>query len=113
MVARNASAGGSSCRSRRPQALAFVLTDDARSAVVEGLSAGAATKEEERPFPGGITPQRFEEAQRHAAGLVAKLTLLEKISQLGCYAPAIERVGLPAFNYYANEALHGLNHNGR
>jgi beta-glucosidase len=91
---------------------AWVLTDDAKGAVIEQASYPRAAGEIHRSFPGGITPQRFEEAQRSAAGIVAKLTLSEKISQLGCYAPAIERVGLPIFNYYANEALHGLNHNG-
>ncbi|MFZ0301698.1 MAG: hypothetical protein WAL75_03390 [Terracidiphilus sp.] len=91
---------------------AWVLTDDAKGAVIEGNSSSFADNKAAKPLPGGITPQRFEEANRRAAEIVAKLTLPEKISQLGCYAPAIERVGLPTFNYYANEALHGLNHNG-
>jgi beta-glucosidase len=91
---------------------AWVLSDDAMGAVTRGVPSPGAAGEAVKPLPGRITPQRFEEAKRRAAEIVAKLTLPEKISQLGCYAPAIERVGLPTFNYYANEALHGLNHNG-
>jgi beta-glucosidase len=91
---------------------AWVLTEDAHGAVTEGAPSSVAAGEDIRPLPGGITPQRFEEAKRHAAEIVGQLTLAEKISQLGCYAPAIERLRLPIFNYYANEALHGLNHSG-
>ena len=91
---------------------AWILTEEAHG---EGIDQGPLhieTGKADPIFPGGITPERFEEAKKHAAGIVAKLTLAEKISQLGCYAPAIERLGLPAFNYYANEALHGLNNSG-
>src|SRR5580704_11809432 len=91
---------------------AWVLTEDAHGAVTGDAPSPLATGESVKPLPGGITPQRFEEASRRAAEMIAKLTLPEKISQLGCYAPAIERVGLPTFNYYANEALHGLNGRG-
>jgi len=114
----NCVSGCKKCISRRSflslaaASTAWVLTDDAKGAVIEQAPSPRVAVEIRRSFPGGITPQRFEEAQRSAAEIVAKLTLPEKISQLGCYAPAIERLGLPIFNYYANEALHGLNHNG-
>lgn len=39
--------------------------------------------------------------------LVSRLTLQEKISQLGYDVPAIERLGVPAYSYW-NEALHGV-----
>ena len=39
--------------------------------------------------------------------LVSRLSLAEKVSQLSCEAPAIPRLGIPAYNY-RNEALHGL-----
>ena len=91
---------------------AWVLTEDAHGAAIEGAPAPSAGGEQNPPLPGGVTPQRFEEARRRATDIVAKLTLAEKISQLGCFSPAIERLGLPTFNYYANEALHGLNHSG-
>lgn len=61
---------------------------------------------------GGISTEHFESARKRAAALVAKLTLAEKITQFGSQAPAIPRVGLTAFNYYAGEALHGLDHSG-
>jgi beta-glucosidase len=61
---------------------------------------------------GGIATEHFENARRRAAAIVAKMSLPEKISQFGANAPALPRVGLPAFNYYASEALHGLIHYG-
>ncbi|MBI5769341.1 MAG: glycoside hydrolase family 3 C-terminal domain-containing protein [Verrucomicrobia bacterium] len=44
--------------------------------------------------------------------LVARLTLAEKISQLVHDSPAIERLGVPAYNWW-NEACHGVGRNGR
>jgi beta-glucosidase len=44
--------------------------------------------------------------------LLARLTLEEKISQMRHNAAAIERLGIPAYNYW-NEALHGVGRNGR
>ena len=48
-----------------------------------------------------------EEAQKRAAELVGKMTLEEKASQLRFDAPAIERLDIPAYNWW-NEALHGV-----
>ena len=48
-----------------------------------------------------------EEAQKRATELVAKMTLEEKASQLRFDAPAIERLGIPEYNWW-NEALHGV-----
>lgn len=39
--------------------------------------------------------------------LVSRMTLEEKVAQMSNRAPAIERLGIPAFNYQG-EALHGL-----
>ena len=47
------------------------------------------------------------EAKRKAKELVGKMTLEEKASQLRYNAPAIERLGIPAYNWW-NEALHGV-----
>jgi beta-glucosidase len=44
--------------------------------------------------------------------LVARLTLPEKINQLGHENNAIERLGLPAYNWWS-EACHGVGRNGR
>ncbi len=44
--------------------------------------------------------------------LVERMTLEEKCSQLRYDAPAIDRLGVPAYNWW-NEALHGVARNGR
>ena len=46
-----------------------------------------------------------------ARALVAQMTLQEKIAQLQNDAPAISRLGVPAYNWW-NEGLHGLARNG-
>jgi len=46
----------------------------------------------------------FEE---RAKELVSKMTFAEKISQMKYDSPAIERLGIPAYNWW-NEALHGV-----
>lgn len=48
-----------------------------------------------------------EEARKRAKELVAKMTVDEKASQLRYDAPAIDRLGIPAYNWW-NEALHGV-----
>jgi beta-glucosidase len=45
--------------------------------------------------------------QRRAADLVSRMTLEEKVLQMQSTAPAIERLGVPAYNWW-NEALHGV-----
>ena len=52
-----------------------------------------------------------EQAKRKAEALVSRMTLEEKASQLRFDAPAIERLGIPAYNWW-NEALHGLARGG-
>ncbi len=44
--------------------------------------------------------------------LVGRMTLAEKCSQLRYDSPAIERLGVPAYNWWS-EALHGVGRNGR
>ena len=48
-----------------------------------------------------------KEAQRKAKALVAKMDLMEKASQLKYDAAPIQRLGVPAYNWW-NEALHGV-----
>ena len=48
-----------------------------------------------------------KEARALAEKLVAQMTLEEKASQLRFNAPAIPRLGIPAYNWW-NEALHGV-----
>ncbi len=42
--------------------------------------------------------------------LISRMSLAEKVAQLQNDAPAIQRIGLPAYNYW-NEALHGVANN--
>ena len=48
-----------------------------------------------------------EEARKRAKALVDQMTMEEAASQLIYGAPAIERLGVPAYNWW-NEALHGV-----
>ena len=48
-----------------------------------------------------------EEARRRARELVGQMTVEERASQLRYDAPAIERLGVPAYNWWG-EALHGV-----
>ena len=45
--------------------------------------------------------------ERRAADLVSRMTLEEKVLQMQSTAPAIERLGVEAYNWW-NEALHGV-----
>ncbi len=48
-----------------------------------------------------------EQARKKAEALVAQMSLWEKASQLRFDSPAIERLHIPAYNWW-NEALHGV-----
>jgi len=48
-----------------------------------------------------------KEAREKASALVSQMTLEERAGQLRYNAPAIERLGIPAYNWW-NEALHGV-----
>ena len=52
-----------------------------------------------------------EQAKKLAEELVGRMSVEERASQLRFDAPAIERLGIPAFNWW-NEALHGLARGG-
>lgn len=45
--------------------------------------------------------------EERAKDLVSRMTVEEKASQLRFDAPAVERLGVPEYNYW-NEALHGV-----
>ena len=53
----------------------------------------------------------MEDFKERAKELVSKMTLAEKIAQMQHDAPAIERLGIPAYNWW-NEALHGVARSG-
>ena len=48
-----------------------------------------------------------EETRKRAKELVSQMTVEEKMSQMLYQSPAIERLGIPAYNWW-NEALHGV-----
>ncbi|MBP8606170.1 MAG: glycoside hydrolase family 3 C-terminal domain-containing protein [Phycisphaerae bacterium] len=49
--------------------------------------------------------------RKRVEDLIRRMSLAEKVAQLQNDAPAIQRLGLPAYNYW-NEALHGVANNG-
>jgi beta-glucosidase len=55
--------------------------------------------------------QPSDDAQARARALVARMTLPEKVAQLQNDAPAIPRLGVPAYNWWS-EGLHGIARNG-
>ena len=52
-----------------------------------------------------------DEAEARARALVAQMTLEEKVAQSSMTAPAIPRLGVPAYDWW-NEALHGVARSG-
>ncbi len=60
-----------------------------------------------------IIPWRDPSAspEARADDLLARLSTQEKVAQLMNHAPAIPRLGVPAFDYW-NEGLYGLARNG-
>ncbi|HEY6923954.1 MAG TPA: glycoside hydrolase family 3 C-terminal domain-containing protein [Steroidobacteraceae bacterium] len=70
--------------------------------VVATVTATGLAAQETAKF--GDTKLSFEERARD---LVSRMTLEEKVSQLGHTADAIERLGIPEYNWW-NEGLHGV-----
>ncbi len=54
-----------------------------------------------------MNKKKVDAYKKRAQELVAQMTLEEKVSQMLFNAPAIERLGVPAYNWW-NEALHGV-----
>jgi hypothetical protein len=50
--------------------------------------------------------------EKRADDLLSRMTLEEKIAQLMNDSPAIERLGVPAYNWWS-ECLHGIGRSGR
>jgi beta-glucosidase len=57
--------------------------------------------------PGPIYSDPRYRVEERVKDLVGRMTVEEKISQMGSAAPAIERLGIPQYNWW-NEALHGV-----
>ena len=58
-----------------------------------------------------IREEKTADYRKRAAELVSKMTLKEKISQMLSWAPAIERLGIPAYNWWS-EGIHGVGRAG-
>lgn len=63
----------------------------------------------EQPLP--LYQNTTQPPEVRAADLVARLTLDEKISQMQHAAPAVDRLGIPEYNWW-NECLHGVGRAG-
>lgn len=64
--------------------------------------------------PSGLLPYQDESLsfEERAADLVSRMTLEEKVAQLGYTAPAIPRLGVANYNYW-KECLHGVARQGK
>ncbi len=82
-----------------------------RQAMLAALCVGAALPALAQAQDARKRPAALEDTslsvEARAAVIVAQLTLEEKATQLGHTAPAIPRLGIPAYNWW-NEALHGV-----
>jgi beta-glucosidase len=68
--------------------------------------ACASTAQEQIPFMNASLPRA-----RRIDDLLSRMTLAEKVGQMQYDAPAIPRLGIPAYNWW-NECLHGVARNG-
>ena len=92
------------------------LLDPRRRRVLAALAFGAAIAAPvAAQTPGAAqTPAYQNESlsfEARAADLVSRMTLEEKANQMKDNAPAIERLGVPAYGWW-NEALHGVARSG-
>ncbi|RLM70094.1 putative beta-D-xylosidase 7 [Panicum miliaceum] len=72
------------------------------SAADPGFSCGPSSPSRSLPFCDRSLP-----AARRAADLVSRMTVAEKVSQMGDEAAGVPRLGVPAYKYWS-EGLHGL-----
>ncbi len=82
-------------------ALAFLLIVNVNAAL-RPAPARPAPQSERAPYQDPSLP-----LEQRVSDLVSRMTLEEKISQMQDIAPAIPRLGVPAYNWW-NEALHGV-----
>jgi beta-glucosidase len=80
--------------------VAFILTGCSTTSITKvGLSSETGGRPD---FMDDTKP-----IDQRIADLLSRMTLNEKISQMGSDAPAIRRLGIPAYNYWS-ECLHGI-----
>src|SRR3989442_11125956 len=86
--------------------LLLVLLSGSELAAQSASNTSASTASARPPYwdPSLSLEQRVND-------LVSRMTLEEKVSQMQDVAPAIPRLGIPAYNWW-NEALHGVARSG-
>jgi beta-glucosidase len=77
--------------------------------LADAFSAAAARVPDVREPP--IWRDPSQPLKSRVEDLIHRMSLAEKVAQLKNAAPRIERLGLPAYDYW-NEALHGVANNG-
>ena len=81
----------------------------AAALVLTGAVATQSWAQQSYPKPVALAPDA-DRAER-VAKLVSQMTLEEKVAQMQNHAPAIERLGIPEYDYW-NEGLHGSARSG-
>ncbi len=69
------------------------------------VSAAANRADEAAGY--SVSAEAFNRARHRAQALIAKMTLPERIAQLGVNTPAIKRLGVKPYHFF-QQALHGL-----
>ena len=80
-------------------------------ALITVLLILSAPAQQSPPFSVCVGTLTATELDRRIDGLIAQMTPPERIAQLQDRAPAIPRLGVPAYNWW-NEGLHGIARNG-
>jgi beta-glucosidase len=81
----------------------------AANELADAFGVAALTPPEVKETP--IWRDPAQPLRARTTDLIRRMSLAEKVSQLKNAAPAIQRLGLPAYDYW-NEALHGVANNG-
>jgi beta-glucosidase len=76
------------------------MTEQPQPTSTPGATASPTSSQPVYPDPSRPIAERVDD-------LVSRMTNEEKIAQMGSEAPAIERLGIPQYNWW-NEALHGV-----
>jgi beta-glucosidase len=76
----------------------------------KGRSA-SPTLDQPQPTTDPIYSDATYPIEERVNDLVGRMTIEEKVSQMGSMAPAIDRLGIPQYNWW-NEALHGVGRAG-